>query len=127
MIFTALLLFSVLIRRRKFRTFSHFVCVQKTRKLKFFFAKFRFNQFREKCQFLSKSNMRAFRYKNGREIIDYDIIKLLMLNFRSRESTSFFLQLIVAATKHVSVKFIFAKYERTFLHFSAKVFVRWKP
>ena len=90
MIFTALLLFSVLIRRRKFRTFSHFVCVQKTRKLKFFFAKFRFNQFREKCQFLSKSNMRAFRYKNGREIIDYDIIKLLMLNFRSRESTSFF-------------------------------------
>ena len=93
--------------------------------------------------------------KKRKRNIDCDIIKLLMLNFQSRESTSFFLQLIVAATKHVSVEFIFAKfflrktyenfrfipyrekvqifakkiakYERTFLHFSAKVFVRWKP
>ena len=91
--------------------------------------------------------MRTFCGKNyRREISNYDIIKLLMLSSQSREFHKFSAQLIAAATKltvfeeFFSQNFAFfrsfnfreknknfVKYERKFLHFFRKVFVRWKP
>ena len=55
-------------------------------------AKFRFNLFREKN-------------KCGRDIINYDIIKLIMLSSQSRE----FAQLFVAATKLMVFAEIFVR------------------
>ena len=52
--------------------------------------------------------MRNFAKKNT-EIINYDIIKLLMLSFRAENSTSCFAQLIIGA--------IFAKYCIVFAFF----------
>jgi len=48
------------------------------------FAKFRFNLFREKKQMQQFCGVKM-RKKYGREIVNYDKIKILMLNLQSRE------------------------------------------
>ena len=50
-------------------------------------------------------NAKILRKEYGKEIINYDIIKLLMLSSQSREFYKFFAQLIVAATNFAKTIF----------------------
>ena len=87
-------------------------------------AKFRFNLFREKN-------------KCGRDIINYDIIKLPMLRSQIRDFRSYGFRGILFSWKNFLFEFFsqkmrnfarkFAKNERKFSYFFTKVFVRWKP
>ena len=66
--------------------------------------------------------------KYGREIINYDIMQLLMLSFWAeyfRKIRQFFSYFNSWKMRNFAKKF--AKKERKFLHFFAKVFIRWKP
>ena len=103
---------------------------------------FRFSLTRENAKIYDFSRnfaLTCLEKKYGREIINYDIIKLLILQaLRLENSSSFFAQLFVSAMVFRGIFFSqiyfsrnfakrFAKYEQIFSHFFAKVFVRWKP
>ena len=109
--------------RRKFRILSHFVRLRKAQN----FAVICFTKnsnicLTQKCEHFAKSNENFFQEnlmrKYGRELINYDIVKLLMLSSQSREFQKFFAQLIVEVKKlmrNFSKKS--ATYERIFSHF----------
>ena len=69
--------------------------------------------------FWGGGNAKILRKKYGREIMNYDLIKLLMLRSQGREFHKFFVQLIVADM--VSAEFFFR--EIIFIQISRKQFV----
>ena len=87
--------------------------MRKFRKKRTIFAKKMLNFF-----FFGGGNTKILRKKYGREIIDYDMIKLLMLSSQTDNFTSFFAHLWLHIWLHLW-------FSRNFLF--AKVFIRWKP
>ena len=84
--------------------------------------------FREKnCENVAKINGKIVRKKYGREIINYDIIKLLMLQaLRLENSSSFFAQLIVSAMFFRGIFFLanlfFAKFRKKVCEIRTNIF-----
>ena len=107
--------------RQKFCIFSHLVCSQKSDNFVFFSQKFAALCFAKERNFHQISNAKILRRKYGREIINYDVIKLLMLSYQSREfhiffaQASFFVKLFFA-----KCCFGFANTNENFLIFSRK-------
>ena len=94
-------------------TLSHRVSSEKGKSL-FFSTKFRFDLFREKCEIFANKRVRKFwgkgknfAKKYGREIINYDTIKLIMLSSQSREFLMQFCAIFCFSRNYISLNFAF--------------------